>query len=168
MSNDHATLTLFNWSLQRSEVVDARAWFTVLAVRNPTAVSFKLSCASIPRAHLMPQTDPLLGLINLESSLSNFSHVESLFESALKGPSGGVTTVADVSIWKAYLHYVRQQNPLTDGQPNEQTRQTITKGYEFALEQCGTDREAAEIWQEYIAFVQGNKVCWARRTVTCC
>jgi hypothetical protein len=34
-----AALGLFNWSVQKTEVVDARAWYEVIALRNPTAVS---------------------------------------------------------------------------------------------------------------------------------
>lgn len=107
----------------------------------------------------MIQTQPLLDLINLESSLNNFPAVENLFARALKGPSGGITAAADVNIWKAYLHYIRRQNPVgAGGAEDEGKRRVITEAYEFALKQCGVDREAGDIWQEYIAFVQDNKV----------
>jgi cleavage stimulation factor subunit 3 len=80
---------------------------------------------------------------------------------ALKGPSGGITASADVNIWKAYLHYIRRQNPVGAGVADEEAkRRTITEAYEFALRQCGVDREAGEIWAEYIAFVQDVKVSW--------
>ncbi|WVF72119.1 hypothetical protein IAT40_006931 [Kwoniella sp. CBS 6097] len=137
--NPMILLSLFNWSVQRTEIVDARVWYTALAVDNPTAVQ------------------PLLALINLELALSNFPQVEALFATALKGPSGGVTAAADVSIWKAYLHYIRRQNPITDGAPNgEAVRGTITKAYEFALKECGYVRESGDIWDEYIRFVAGT------------
>ncbi|OCF36522.1 hypothetical protein I316_01772 [Kwoniella heveanensis BCC8398] len=134
--NPTILLSLFNWSVQRTEIIDARLWYNALAVDNPTAVQ------------------PLLALINLELALSNFPQVEALFATALKGPSGGVTAAADVSIWKAYLHYIRRQNPIADGAPNADTvRSTITKAYEFALKECGYDRESGDIWDEYIRFV---------------
>ena len=41
----------------------------------------------------------------------------------------------------------------------EQVRGTITKAYEFALKECGNDRESGEIWQEYIAFLADATVC---------
>ncbi|WRT67126.1 uncharacterized protein IL334_004092 [Kwoniella shivajii] len=133
--NPTLLLSLFNWAMQKTEIADARAWYTALAVDNPTAV------------------EPLLALINLELALSNFPHVEGLFAKALKGPSGGVTAAADVSIWKAYLHYIRRQNPIIESSPNAETvRGTITKAYEFALKECGFDRESGEIWEEYIKF----------------
>ncbi|WVR05236.1 hypothetical protein IAU60_002248 [Kwoniella sp. DSM 27419] len=129
-------LSLFNWAVQKTEIVDARAWYSALAENDATAVQ------------------PLLALINLELALSNFPQVETLFASALKGPSGGITAAADVSIWKAYLHYIRRQNPINDSAPNAETvRATVTKAYEFALKECGFDRESGEIWDEYIRFV---------------
>ncbi|KAK8869830.1 hypothetical protein IAR55_000398 [Kwoniella newhampshirensis] len=129
-------LSLFNWAVQKTEINDARAWHNALAVENPTAVQ------------------PLLALINLELALSNFPQVEGLFAKALKGPSGGITAAADVSIWKAYLHYIRRQNPITEATPNpDVVRNTINKAYEFALKECGFDRESGEIWDEYIKFV---------------
>jgi cleavage stimulation factor subunit 3 len=70
-----------------------------------------------------------------------------------------VTASADVNIWKAYLHYIRRQNPIGTGAADEDAnRRVITDAYEFALKQCGVDREAGEMWGEYIAFVQDAKV----------
>lgn len=121
-------------------------------------------------ADALSQTQPLLALINLELALSNFAQVEALFGQALKGSSGEITAAADVSVWsgsfslrwrcrsdtatEAYLHYIRRQNPVAEGsQGIEQARTTITNAYEFALKECGTDRESGEIWQEYISFI---------------
>ena len=49
------------------------------------------------------QMQPLLSLIGLELDLSNFQQVEALFARALKGPSGGITAAADVSIWSQLI-----------------------------------------------------------------
>jgi hypothetical protein len=38
-SNTHALLGLFDWSIQRSEAADARAWYAVIAKDDPSAVS---------------------------------------------------------------------------------------------------------------------------------
>jgi cleavage stimulation factor subunit 3 len=60
---------------------------------------------------------------------------------------------------EAYLHYIRRQNPVNDSAPNaEQARTTVNQAYEFALKECGFDRESGELWQEYIEFVAGAKV----------
>ncbi|WVQ71644.1 hypothetical protein IAR50_001184 [Cryptococcus sp. DSM 104548] len=128
-------LEMFNWSVQRTEVEDARAWYKVLAIDNPTA------------------SQPLLALINLELALSNFPRVEEMFATTLKGDAG-INAPIDVGIWAAYLHYIRRQNPILDGAPNnDQVRDTIAKAYDFALRECGNDRESGEIWDEYIKFV---------------
>lgn len=135
-ADSYVVLALFNWSISKSEISDARAWFAALYEENPTAMQ------------------PLLSLIGLELDLSNFQQVEALFAKALKGPSGGITAAADVSIWKAYLHYIRRQNPVNEGAPDgEQVRETIRKAYEFAVKECGHDRESGEIWHEYISFL---------------
>jgi hypothetical protein len=60
---------------------------------------------------------------------------------------------------EAYLHYIRRQNPIVEGASNaEQVRGTVTKAYEFALNECGNDRESGELWQEYIAFLTDASV----------
>lgn len=76
-------LALFNWSVQKSEVADARAWYSALAVENPTA------------------SQPLLALINLELALNNFEQVEALFGRALRS-SFTLMAAADVNIWSEW------------------------------------------------------------------
>lgn len=46
-SDPRAVLELFNWSVQKSEIIDARVWYDVLAKDEPTAVSDKLSKANV-------------------------------------------------------------------------------------------------------------------------
>jgi cleavage stimulation factor subunit 3 len=68
-------------------------------------------------------------------------------------PLDGVNVVL-MACSEAYLHYIRRQNPITEGSPNvEATRVTVTKAYEFALKECGSDRESGDIWQEYVSFL---------------
>jgi cleavage stimulation factor subunit 3 len=79
--------------------------------------------------------------------------------------ASGVRPFRSQWIWsltlaEAYLHYIRRQNPVTDGAPNaDQIRSVVTNAYEFALKQCGTDRESGEIWQEYTDFINEASVC---------
>jgi len=57
------------------------------------------------------------------------------------------------------LHYIRRQNPVTESAGNvEQVRTTVTQAYEFALKECGTDRESGEVWQEYVSFLADYSV----------
>lgn len=38
-----------------------------------------------------------------------------------------------------------------------ETRDTVTKAYEFALQHVGQDKDSAEIWSEYIQFVKSGQ-----------
>ena len=38
-----------------------------------------------------------------------------------------------------------------------ETRDTVTKSYEFALQHVGQDKDSAEIWSEYIQFVKSGQ-----------
>lgn len=116
---------------------------------------------------------PLLQLINLELAHSEFARVEALFGKALRGPAAGLGACPGVDVWsklllyrdgltlvESYLHYIRRQNPIPPaGSPNIDTvRSTIRKAYEFALRDCGEDRESGDIWKEYIVFLGEGEV----------
>lgn len=53
---------------------------------------------------------------------------------------------------EAYLHYIRRQNPA-EGPDAEKARATVTQAYEYALKECGIDRESGDLWQEYIQYI---------------
>ncbi len=38
------------------------------------------------------------------------------------------------------------------------TRETVRKAYEFALNHIGQDKEATEIWTDYIQFLKAGEV----------
>ena len=90
---------MFDWSIANSEIIDARAWFAVIARDDPTAVSLPFLPHTSPCQATYNQWQPLLALIKLEQALNNFPKVEELFGRALAGPSGGITTAADIDIW---------------------------------------------------------------------
>lgn len=54
---------------------------------------------------------------------------------------------------EAYLHYIRRQNPDN----SDTARATVIQAYDFALKECGLDRESGELWQEYITYLKTNK-----------
>ncbi|KIM32651.1 hypothetical protein M408DRAFT_62773 [Serendipita vermifera MAFF 305830] len=54
----------------------------------------------------------------------------------------------DVELWKLYLDYVR----LVVFSP----RDVIKKAFEFALRFVGQDRDAGEIWKEYIEYIKAD------------
>jgi len=98
--NPNILLALFDWSIQKTEINDARAWYNALAADNPTAVNPPFQ--PLVQTLSVSKVQPLLSLINLELALSNFPQVEALFARALKGPSGGITAAADVSVWSEH------------------------------------------------------------------
>jgi len=87
-----ALLHLFGWSIDNTEINDARAWYAVIEKDSPSAVSLPFPF----RTRTDMQTQPLLSLLKLEQALNNFSEVENLFSKAIKGSSGGIS---DVAVW---------------------------------------------------------------------
>jgi cleavage stimulation factor subunit 3 len=81
----------------------------------------------------------------MELDLSNFSEAENLFrECLLKVPTVQLLTV--------YLDYVRRRNDLSDS--TGRARETVSKTYNFVLDMIGFDKDAGDIWADYITFIQ--------------
>jgi cleavage stimulation factor subunit 3 len=59
-----------------------------------------------------------------------------------------------VDLWKLYLTYIRRINSENAGVSAQESRQTITDAFDFALEHVGEDIDSSSIWQEYIAFIK--------------
>lgn len=83
--------------------------------------------------------------LKMELSLDNFQQAEQIFGRTL-------LTIPDVELWTAYLDYIRRRNDLND--PSGQTRQVVNQSYEFVLENIGQDRDAGQIWHDYIHFLK--------------
>lgn len=76
-----------------------------------------------------------------------------------------------VELWKFYLAYVRyvsdvpslsrrihsqlQRRKMNTG---PDTRDTVRKAYEFALNHIGHDRDSSELWVDYIQFLKAGEV----------
>lgn len=43
--------------------------------------------------------------------------------------------------------------------PGPQTRDTVRKSYEFALNHVGQDKDSGEIWSDFIQFLKSADVC---------
>ncbi|EKM76104.1 hypothetical protein AGABI1DRAFT_45409 [Agaricus bisporus var. burnettii JB137-S8] len=74
---------------------------------------------------------------------STFSDAEELFKKFLRSSPS-------VDLWKFYLTYVRRLN----AGPGPQTRDTVRKSYEFALNHVGQDKDSGEIWSDFIQFLK--------------
>jgi len=58
-----------------------------------------------------------------------------------------------------YLQYIRRQNPVVEGATlSDPVRAVIIQAYDFALNDCGTDRASGEIWQDYLQFLSVPRV----------
>jgi len=62
-------------------------------------------------------------------------------------------------IVEQYLQYIRRQNPVVEGTTlSDPVRAVIIQAYDFALNDCGTDRASGEIWQDYLQFLSAPRV----------
>ncbi|KAI0160180.1 hypothetical protein GGR57DRAFT_409234 [Xylariaceae sp. FL1272] len=86
--------------------------------------------------------------LDMELNLENFPEAEALFGRTL-------FSIPHVSMWTAYLDYIRRRNDLLND-PAGQARQTVSQAYEFVLNNIGHDRDAGNIWQDYIAFIKSG------------
>ncbi|KAL5508671.1 RNA14 [Sanghuangporus vaninii] len=74
---------------------------------------------------------------------ATFPYAEALFARFLR-------TSVSVDLWKFYIIYVRRVNAIPE------TRDTVAKAYDFALQHVGQDKDSADIWAEYIQFVKSG------------
>ncbi|KAI9598686.1 hypothetical protein BDF19DRAFT_185386 [Syncephalis fuscata] len=61
--------------------------------------------------------------------------------------------VLSVDLWKSYLAYVRHNNE----HGGEEGRSIVIKAYETALQYIGVDKDAGNIWNDYIAFIKAGE-----------
>ena len=64
-----------------------------------------------------------------------------------------ILTTPNVALWLLYLNYVRRQHNLAVD-TTDQARKTVMQTYEFVLEHIGNDRDAGQLWQDYIQFIR--------------
>ncbi|EJD00731.1 Suf-domain-containing protein [Fomitiporia mediterranea MF3/22] len=74
---------------------------------------------------------------------ATFPFAEALFARFLR-------TSVSVDLWKFYIIYVRRLNV------GPETRDTVAKAYDFALQHVGQDKDSGDIWAEYIQFVKSG------------
>ncbi|KIK71023.1 hypothetical protein GYMLUDRAFT_33130 [Collybiopsis luxurians FD-317 M1] len=76
-----------------------------------------------------------------------FAEAEALFKRFLK------VTSPSVNMYRYYLTYIRRINTGSD----TQSRETIRKSYEFAINSIGSDKDSGDIWSDYIAFLNSGE-----------
>lgn len=81
----------------------------------------------------------------MELELNNFPEAELIFSKSLM-------STPNVNLWTKYLDYIRRRNDLNDSTGN--ARQTVSRAYEFVIDNIGLDKDAGKIWAEYIQFIK--------------
>ncbi|KAF9997162.1 mRNA 3'-end-processing protein rna14 [Entomortierella chlamydospora] len=75
----------------------------------------------------------------------HFTEVEAIFQRCLR-------SVLSVDLWKYYLNYIRRINS------GPESRDIITKSYDFVLQHVGLDRDSGPIWSDYLFFLKSGQV----------
>jgi cleavage stimulation factor subunit 3 len=81
----------------------------------------------------------------MELDMNNFPEAELIFNKSLM-------STLNVSLWTKYLDYIRRRNDLNDSSGT--ARQTVSRAYEFVIDNIGLDKDAGRIWAEYIQFIK--------------
>ncbi|KAK8175072.1 half-A-TPR repeat-containing protein [Phyllosticta citrichinensis] len=85
---------------------------------------------------------------NMELQANNFYAVERIFNESL-------LQVPHLQLWATYLTYIRRRNNLINDVTGT-ARQTISQAYEFVLSSVGLDKDAGQLWQDYVEFVESG------------
>ncbi len=84
----------------------------------------------------------------MELQNNDFFRVEQIFSRSL-------LSIPNVQLWSMYLDYVRRRNNLTTD-PSGNARQIVSQAYDFVLQNIGVDKDAGQIWQDYIHFIRSG------------
>lgn len=91
------------------------------------------------------QADVWVEYLAMELDMNNFPEAELIFNKSLM-------TTLNVNLWTKYLDYIRRRNDLNDNTGT--ARQTVSRAYEFVIDNIGLDKDASRIWAEYIQFIK--------------
>ncbi len=81
----------------------------------------------------------------MELDMNSFPEAEQIFNKTLM-------STLNVNLWTKYLDYIRRRNDLNDSSGN--ARQTVSRAYDFVIDNIGLDKDAGRIWAEYIQFIK--------------
>ncbi|SPQ24730.1 b246e5c7-ed4d-46ae-aa76-2c0df1500e00 [Thermothielavioides terrestris] len=95
---------------------------------------------------VFPQAaDVWVDYLAMELDMNNFPEAELIFNKSLM-------STLNVNLWTKYLDYIRRRNDLNDSTGN--ARQTVSRAYEFVIDNIGLDKDSGKIWAEYIQFIK--------------
>ncbi|KAJ1895875.1 mRNA 3'-end-processing protein rna14 [Kickxella alabastrina] len=91
---------------------------------------------------------------NLLAAFAEFELGRGNKESAEAVFNGNLFNVPSIELWKCYLNYVLLSNVDEQGMVTQpERRATVMECYKLVMENIGCDREAGQIWTDYIAFL---------------
>ncbi|KAL2023732.1 hypothetical protein VTK56DRAFT_1446 [Thermocarpiscus australiensis] len=96
--------------------------------------------ATFPQA-----ADVWVDYLTMELDMNNFPEAEMIFNKSLM-------STLNVNLWTKYLDYIRRRNDLNDSTGH--ARQTVSRAYEFVIDNIGLDKDSGKIWAEYIQFIK--------------
>ncbi|KAJ2781623.1 mRNA 3'-end-processing protein rna14 [Coemansia javaensis] len=138
---------MFRRRVARSEH-DADAWAGLLRAARATGSSEVLREAYVDAIKQYPSAGALLAaFVELELSRGNKESAEAVYNNNL-------FSVRSIELWRSYLDYVLRANVGAAGSGlSPESRATVMDCYKLVLEHVGCDREAGQIWLDYIGFV---------------
>lgn len=93
---------------------------------------------------MLQQSDQWVAYATMENELSEMGRLERLFHASLMDNYS-------IALWSIYLGHVQRQHNLTM-QPEK--RPIVSQAWEFTLGQIGMDKDAGQLWQDYISFIK--------------
>ncbi|KAK2770733.1 cfia complex component [Colletotrichum kahawae] len=84
----------------------------------------------------------------LELDSNRFQTAEELFNRSL-------VNAPNVQLWTVYLNYIRRRYDLNND-PNGEARRILSMSYEFVVSSVGIDRDAGQLWKDYIQFIKSG------------
>ncbi|MBE7180002.1 MAG: hypothetical protein INR71_02145 [Terriglobus roseus] len=94
------------------------------------------------------QADEWVNYAKMESEADELYKMEQIFTKSL-------LQVPHVKLWSAYLDYVRRRNNLTTDTDGK-ARQIVAQTFDFVLQHVGMDRNASQLWLDYIDFLKAG------------
>lgn len=135
-------ITMYKQHLRRSPY-DAGTWFNLIHATKHTRDPILISDAFSSALKQYSNSGHLLSLfVEWELSRDNKEMAETIFNNNL-------FNVPSVELWKCYLNYVIRANTSE--------KSTVNECYQLLLQQVGIDREAGQIWLDYIEFLDDPK-----------
>ncbi|KAJ2713559.1 mRNA 3'-end-processing protein rna14 [Coemansia spiralis] len=138
---------MYRRRLARSEN-DAEAWSGLLRAAKATGSQQLLHDVYADALKQHPGSGRLLAaFVELELNRGNKQGAESIFNDNL-------FSVPSIELWRCYLDYVLQTNAGGQGSGLQSaSRATVMDCYKLVLDNVGGDREAGQIWLNYLAFI---------------